>query len=665
MALSIPRILLVGAGKFGSKHLATWRNLEDAGKVSLAGVVVRSEASKKKLKKEITHPVYTKLTDELLASVDGVDIATPMEMHHDHIWQTLPHCHVLVEKPLGMNQKELESIKELAKASKHKIMVGHTFRFHPAIKALKDELVDEKIESLEIDFIRPDQQDTGYDVDLELLHPYDIADYLTTRKMVEKFSETDRRLNVVGAWYEGGIYARFRYGWRDEDRATNVKVILTENRAVFADLDKGQITVTQKGETLKKTNTANQPSALETELLTFLDVISATIDNHPDAETAGRVTTSALHNQAEKTSNKKLRIAVIGAGIFGLNSAAELAPYADVTIFEKHHDVLTEASQFNQYRHHWGYHYPRSQETMDDIAATLSDFEERYESAIIRDFPTYYSVAKEGSKVSGDTYVKFCKQNNLAYEIEPLSNRYWNSDKLELTLKTYEPIYDFPKLKDITRKTAEDNGAKLLLRHEIIDASIDSEGMKVLSIKDPNGKIYKEKFDRVINVTYANHNRFCSWLNFPVKPIRLDLVEVTWVKLDLPKVSFAIMDGPFTNIVPTGMDNIFTLVHIDHSVRKRFVAMDGLIPEDIFTGVGAPITEKIIKESAEWLPFVKDAEVMSVHYVIRGVNAYREHDDARTSDITQHGFGCYSILGGKIIHAVSVGKEIKQMILGK
>ena len=59
---------------------------------------------------------------------------------------------------------------------------------------------------------------------------------------------------------------------------------------------------------------------------------------------------------------------------------------------------------------------------------------------------------------------------------------------------------------------------------------------------------------------------------------------------------------------------------------------------------------------------IQKCEAPSIHYVLRGVNAYREHDDMRTSDITEHGFGCYSILGGKIIHAVSVARELARRI---
>jgi hypothetical protein len=107
---------------------------------------------------------------------------------------------------------------------------------------------------------------------------------------------------------------------------------------------------------------------------------------------------------------------------------------------------------------------------------------------------------------------------------------------------------------------------------------------------------------------------------------------------------------------------MFTLVHIKESVLRRFVPKDGLVPKDIFLKKPKSRVESILKKSAEWIPVSNDAQVLDVHYVLRGVNAYREHDDARTSDITAHGFGCFSVFGGKIIHAVSTAKKIAALI---
>ena len=58
-----------------------------------------------------------------------------------------------------------------------------------------------------------------------------------------------------------------------------------------------------------------------------------------------------------------MKIAVIGAGIFGITTAIKLARQHDVSIFERNSDILKGASDVNQCRIHRGYHYPRSPKT--------------------------------------------------------------------------------------------------------------------------------------------------------------------------------------------------------------------------------------------------------------------------------------------------------------
>ena len=127
----------------------------------------------------------------------------------------------------------------------------------------------------------------------------------------------------------------------------------------------------------------------------------------------------------------------------------------------------------------------------------------------------------------------------------------------------------------------------------------------------------------------------------------------------MPRVSLAIMDGPFTNLVPINIPTTFTLVHINESILERYVAKNGLPNKKHIKKSNA---KNIIKKSQEWFPILKNAKILESRYVFRAVNAYREYDDARPSDITYHGFGCWSILGGKIVNSVIAAKKIAQEI---
>ena len=62
--------------------------------------------------------------------------------------------------------------------------------------------------------------------------------------------------------------------------------------------------------------------------------------------------------------NKKIRIAVIGAGWFGCHIGYKLSQNKfKVEIFEKENDIFRNASGNNTNRLHLGFHYPRSYTT--------------------------------------------------------------------------------------------------------------------------------------------------------------------------------------------------------------------------------------------------------------------------------------------------------------
>ena len=59
----------------------------------------------------------------------------------------------------------------------------------------------------------------------------------------------------------------------------------------------------------------------------------------------------------------------------------------DVTLYEKNNDIITQASNINQYRLHRGYHYPRSKETALSSINGEKTFLETYGEAIYNKVP--------------------------------------------------------------------------------------------------------------------------------------------------------------------------------------------------------------------------------------------------------------------------------------
>ncbi len=661
-----PRILLIGAGLFGKNYIPLLLKFSQEGYIDFSGIIVQTKESQQEISTKYSVPVWTELTPALLEKVDAVFIITPPNTHYTLAKQCLPYVDVFVEKPITEDFHTAQELQKDAERFGRILMVGHIFRFHPVIKKLKSLIT--KIDSaanIKGIFTNPIQTDNQRDISLEMLHYYDIIDFLYEREPLLCFGQCKERTQFIDIRYPDGLDAHLELGWTADEKTRTLEILSSQKR-ILCNFIKNTIeifTIDKGNHSLSEIYSCiSDRDPLEEEIHIFLQNIKRGKEcpSYPDGNVGARIVKFATSISFLGNGSKKPSIAIIGGGIFGTNCAIELGKNYDVTLFEKNNGLLQEASFVNQYRHHWGYHYPRSQETVRDIIRSTKSFEALYNKAIIRNFPTYYCVAKEGSHVNAEQYIKFCTDNGLPFILEYPDPIYVNRNLITASLKTLEPIYDFDILSSLVHSYLSANkNIDIHFNSSVIGGSLEHDGKKTLVIQE-NGKIYNKQFDFVINVTYAHLNQFCHWFEFPIKPLRLQLVEALIVKLPIPKLSFAFMDGPFTNMAPTSQDNIFTLVHIKHSILHQDVPTKGTIPLawKSFTSH----EQLILEESRKWMPILKEAEVVEKRYIYRGVNAYREYDDARPSDIISHGFGCWSILGGKIINSVSAAHSIREEI---
>ena len=91
----------------------------------------------------------------------------------------------------------------------------------------------------------------------------------------------------------------------------------------------------------------------------------------------------------------KLRVCVIGGGIFGLTAAIYLSKFSsEIKIFDKNQTILNGATRFNHNRHHFGYHYPRSIDTAVQCINARKDFDKFYRNSIDYSFKNFYAISK-------------------------------------------------------------------------------------------------------------------------------------------------------------------------------------------------------------------------------------------------------------------------------
>lgn len=126
---------VLGAGHLGKIHL---RLLQQSEKYELIGFYDSATEYAQKIADEFGYKLFSSV-DDLINSVDVVDIVTPTLSHFDCAKKAIEKGkHIFIEKPITNTLEEAIKIRELASEHKVRGQVGHVERFNPAFTAVKD-----------------------------------------------------------------------------------------------------------------------------------------------------------------------------------------------------------------------------------------------------------------------------------------------------------------------------------------------------------------------------------------------------------------------------------------------------------------------------------------------------------------------------------------------
>ncbi len=349
-----------------------------------------------------------------------------------------------------------------------------------------------------------------------------------------------------------------------------------------------------------------------------------------------------------------MKIAIIGAGIFGATIATVLAKNGfKVDLYEKENDIFTHASGINQYRVHRGYHYPRSEETILSCLEGEKEFREMYGESILDDgIEHYYCVAKKGTKVTGDECKKVFDKFSLEYEEK--DSGIMNNNNISLSVKVKEFLFDPVALKNICMENIKKYGVNLLLNTEA----------KEELIKD---------YDLIIVTTYSDNN---AWLkDYPEaqKNYQYEICEKLVLKLPekFDKKSVVVFDGEFMCIDPFGKTGYFAMGNVVHAIHDRQIGkkveIDERYKQVLNKGViqNPPFTNynKFIETAEEFFPGINKAEHIGSMFTIRTVLPYRDHDDARPTIVEQINGKMVIVFSGKIPSCVNAANQVLKIAL--
>jgi 2-hydroxy-4-carboxymuconate semialdehyde hemiacetal dehydrogenase len=146
------KVIIVGPGAFGIKHLDGIKNIADVEVVALVG---RSVEKTQKVADEygITQ-VFTDLDEALKIEADAVILCTPTQQHAEQSIQCMQAGkHVQVEIPLADSWVDSETVVKTQQETGLTCMVGHTRRFNPS-----HQWVNHKIKKGELNIQQMDVQ---------------------------------------------------------------------------------------------------------------------------------------------------------------------------------------------------------------------------------------------------------------------------------------------------------------------------------------------------------------------------------------------------------------------------------------------------------------------------------------------------------------------------
>jgi len=136
--ISTVNVGFIGAGNFAQNNLLPY--LKRMKEVKLKGVVTSTGVSAKDAAKKFGFEYCSSEVDQILRDeeINGVFIATRHNLHSPLVCQALKAGKaVFVEKPLAVNEEELEEIERTLEETRGRILVGFNRRFSPAAQLLK------------------------------------------------------------------------------------------------------------------------------------------------------------------------------------------------------------------------------------------------------------------------------------------------------------------------------------------------------------------------------------------------------------------------------------------------------------------------------------------------------------------------------------------------
>ena len=342
-------------------------------------------------------------------------------------------------------------------------------------------------------------------------------------------------------------------------------------------------------------------------------------------------------------NNKKIKIAIIGAGWFGCHIGYKLKKKNfKIKIFEKNSDIFSNASGNNTNRLHLGFHYPRSLKTRSMSNEGYKEFIKQYPNFSVEIRENNYAIANDKSnKINSNTFKNAMKKSKLKFK---------EFDSSTTDLKNITKVFN-------TRERQIDHyKAKSFFLKKLKNFIIFKSEIKKISRFKNRFKINNELFDYVVN---------CTWQQ-SFKLTNLDLTyEHCAISLYRSKYkdhkSYTIMDGPYYTLLKWNK-KLYGLYSVKHSrlftsknyqkVKKSYLNLKSKNPTKIRKNLLNGFLKFYPKFNNNFI-FVKNL------HSIRTINKNKK--DARIC-MVKNNRNFINVMSGKIDHIFYAYKEVLKCI---
>lgn len=239
----------IGVGYWGP-NLA--RNLVESDQAEFVAVADLDQNKLDKLMARFPGIVTTINYQDLFdMDLDAIVVSTPPATHYKIVRDCLENgLHVMVEKPFVLDSNDGKKLIQIARHRNRVLMVGHTFEYNPAVRAMK-EIIDSGTlgEIYYIDAVRGNLGLFNPNINAMWdLAPHDISIILyllgqtPTSVSAEGGAFVLKDKNVHDVVYmhlnfENGIRANIRLSWLDPSKTRKITVVGSKRMLVYDDVD--------------------------------------------------------------------------------------------------------------------------------------------------------------------------------------------------------------------------------------------------------------------------------------------------------------------------------------------------------------------------------------------------------------------------------------------